>query len=60
VLDEAQKASGWAWSVLFHWDEDSRKKRTLMVVLLGSAPLLFRRGLSESLAGRFEIIHSPH
>jgi predicted AAA+ superfamily ATPase len=30
------------------------------VVLLGSAPLLVQKGLSESLAGRFEILHLPH
>ena len=32
----------------------------LKVVLLGSAPLLVQRGLSESLAGRFETLHLPH
>ena len=32
----------------------------LRVVLLGSAPLLMQRRLSESLAGRFEILHLPH
>ena len=30
------------------------------MVLLGSAPLLVQRGLTESLAGRFEILHLPH
>jgi len=30
------------------------------VVLLGSAPLLVQRGLSDSLAGRFELLHLPH
>jgi predicted AAA+ superfamily ATPase len=30
------------------------------VVLLGSAPLLVARGLSESLAGRFEVLYLPH
>lgn len=29
-------------------------------MLLGSAPLLIRRGLSESLAGRFETVPLPH
>ena len=32
----------------------------LRVVLLGSAPLLVEQGLSESLAGRFEVIRVPH
>jgi predicted AAA+ superfamily ATPase len=30
------------------------------VVLLGSAPLLVQRGLTESLTGRFELIRVPH
>jgi hypothetical protein len=30
------------------------------VVVLGSAPLLVERGLTESLAGRFERLHLPH
>lgn len=60
VLDEVQKAQGWAESVKRLWDEDTRKKRPLKVVLLGSAPLLIQRGLSESLAGRFELLHLPH
>jgi hypothetical protein len=60
VLDEVQKATGWAESVKRLWDEDTRKKRSLKVVLLGSAPLLIQRGLSESLAGRFEVLHLPH
>src|SRR5262245_1715534 len=54
VIDEIQKAAGWAESVKRLWDEDTRQKRRLKVVLLGSAPLLIQRGLSESLAGRFE------
>lgn len=60
VLDEVQKAPGWAESVKSHWDEDTRKKRPLKVVLLGSAPLLIQRVLSESLAGRFEVLCLPH
>ncbi|MGH7404204.1 MAG: ATP-binding protein, partial [Candidatus Rokuibacteriota bacterium] len=60
VLDEVQKATGWAESVKRLWDEDTRAKRPLKAVLLGSAPLLIQRGLSESLAGRFEILHLPH
>ena len=42
------------------WDEDSRARRPLKVVLLGSAPLLVAQGLTESLAGRFELLHLPH
>lgn len=60
VLDEIQKAAGWAESVKRLWDEDSRAGREVKVVLLGSAPLLVQQGLTESLAGRFEVVHLPH
>lgn len=60
VLDEIQKIPGWSETVKRLWDEDSRVRLPLKVVLLGSAPLLVREGLSESLAGRFEVIHLPH
>jgi predicted AAA+ superfamily ATPase len=60
VLDEVHKATGWAEAVKRLWDEDTRARRPLKVVLLGSAPLLVQRGLGESLAGRFEILHLPH
>lgn len=60
VLDEVQKLGGWSDSVKRLWDEDTRAKRPLKVVLLGSAPLLIARGLGDSLAGRFEAIHLPH
>ena len=60
VLDEIQKAANWSESVKRLWDEDTRARRPLKVVLLGSAPLLVQRGLTESLAGRFEVLHLPH
>jgi len=60
VLDEIQKVTGWSETVKRLWDEDSRNRRSLKVVLLGSAPLLIFQGLTESLAGRFELLHFPH
>ena len=60
ILDEVQKVAHWAEMVKYLWDEDSRKRRELKVVLLGSAPLALGRGLTESLAGRFELLHLPH
>jgi predicted AAA+ superfamily ATPase len=60
VLDEIQKAVGWSESVKRLWDEDTRAQRALKVVLLGSAPLLVQQGLTESLAGRFEVLRLPH
>ena len=60
VLDEVQKIPAWSEAVKRLWDEDTRARLPLRIVLLGSAPLLVQRGLSESLAGRFEILHLPH
>lgn len=60
VLDEVQKIPAWSETVKRLWDEDTRAKRPLKVVLLGSAPLLIASGLTESLAGRFETLHLPH
>ena len=60
VLDEVQKIPAWSETVKRLWDEDTRKKRPLRVVLLGSAPLLIAQGLTESLAGRFETLRLPH
>ena len=60
ALDEVQKVPGWSEAVKRLWDEDTRARTPLHVVLLGSAPLLVQRGLAESLAGRFEILHLPH
>lgn len=60
VLDEVQKIPRWSETVKRLWDEDSRARRPVKVVLLGSAPLLMQQGLTESLAGRFEVVHLPH
>ena len=60
VLDEIQKVPGWSESVKHLWDGDTRLRRPLKVILLGSAPLLVQQGLSESLAGRFEALRLPH
>jgi predicted AAA+ superfamily ATPase len=60
VLDEIQKIPHWTDEVKRLWDEDTRARRDLRVVVLGSAPLLIERGLTESLAGRFEITRLAH
>ena len=60
VIDEIQKAPNWAEAVKRLWDEDTRSGLPLKVVLTGSAQLLIGRGLTESLAGRFELLHLPH
>jgi hypothetical protein len=51
VLDEVQKALGWSESVKRLWDEDTRAKPPIKLILLGSAPLLalpFRSGASDT------------
>jgi predicted AAA+ superfamily ATPase len=60
ILDEAQKIPGWSETVKRLWDEDTRTQVPLRVLLLGSAPLLVQAGLSESLAGRFELMPVAH
>jgi uncharacterized protein len=60
VIDEAQKLPGWSDLVKLLWDEDTAAGTKLRVFLLGSSPLLVGRGLTESLAGRFETIPVTH
>ena len=60
VLDEVQKVPGWSESVKRLWDEDTGAGSGLAVVLLGSAPLLIGQGLTDSLAGRFEVLRLAH
>lgn len=59
VLDEVQKIPRWSEMTKRLGDEDRRRHRKLRVVLLGSSALLMQRGLSESLAGRFELHRHP-
>ena len=71
VLDEIQKLPRWSESVKRLWDADTASACPLQVILLGSSPLLVqpgggflpssrRHGLSESLAGRFEVLPVTH
>ena len=60
VLDEVQKLPDWTEEVKRLWDEDTRERRDVRVVVLGSAPLLIARGLTESMAGRFEMTRLGH
>lgn len=56
IIDEVQKIIGWSEQVKKEWDEDTRNKRNLKVILLGSSRVLLQKGLDESLEGRFEPI----
>ena len=60
VLDEVQKLPAWTEEVKRLWDEDTRFGRDVRVVVLGSAPLLISQGLTESMAGRFEMTRLGH
>ena len=59
VIDEIQKIERWSEVVKNLFDED-REAGKIRVVLLGSASLDLNRGLSDSLAGRYEIIPATH
>ena len=60
VLDEVQKLPNWTEEIKRLWDEDTRDGRDVRTVILGSAPLLISRGLTESMAGRFEMTRLGH
>ena len=60
VIDEIQKIKRWSEIVKREWDADTRNRRQLKLFLLGSSRLMLRKGLTESLAGRFELIRLGH
>ena len=60
IIDEVQKIQNWSENIKKNWDKDSFSDINIKLVLLGSAPISIQKGLSESLAGRFELIHLPH
>jgi predicted AAA+ superfamily ATPase len=60
VIDEIQKIENWSERVKRLFDEDIASKKNVKIVLLGSSSLILQKGLSESMAGRFEIIPIPH
>lgn len=60
VIDEIQKISNWSEIVKKEWDMDSFNEIPVKIVLLGSSRVMIAKGLSESLAGRFESIKMSH
>lgn len=60
VIDEIQKIANWSEIIKKEWDEDTFNDLNLKVLLLGSSRVLLEKGLSESLAGRFEQIRMTH
>jgi hypothetical protein len=59
VVDEIQKIENWSEVVKQNWDSDTAGKINIKVILLGSSRLI-QKGLTESLAGRFETIYLGH
>lgn len=60
VIDEVHKITNWSEKVKREWDSDTFADRNIKVVLLGSSRLLLKKGLTESLMGRFELIRMSH
>ena len=60
VFDEIHKIDNWSEQVKKEWDADTFNDVNMKVVLLGSSRLLLKKGLSESLAGRFELFPMGH
>jgi hypothetical protein len=60
VLDEIQKVPRWSNTVKGLWDADRAQGLDMHVILLGSSPLLMQKGLTESLAGRYELMRATH
>lgn len=60
IIDEIQKIDNWSEIVKRLWDEDIRNGLNIKVILLGSSRLLIQKGLTESLAGRFELTYLGH
>lgn len=60
AIDEIQKIPRWSEVVKGLWDADRAEGLALHVILLGSSPWLVQKGLTESLAGRYEPIRMSH
>lgn len=60
VIDEIQKIPSWSETVKKEWDRDSFDGTDIRLLLLGSSRVMIEKGLSESLAGRFEEIRMSH
>ncbi len=60
IIDEVQKAPNWSEAVKKEWDADGFTDTNIKVILLGSSRLLIQQGLTESLAGRYELTNVTH
>lgn len=62
AFDELQKIPDWSEVVKREFDDNQRLRPALRprVVISGSSALLVSKGMTESMAGRFELIRFPH
>ena len=61
AIDEIQKINNWSETIKLLYDKQKFEgKSAVKIVLLGSSKWLMQKGLSESLAGRFEQWHINH
>ena len=62
VIDEIQKIGNWPEIIKKIWDEKlkSPKHKKVKFILLGSSSLKIQKGLTESLAGRYQLIQAYH
>ena len=60
AIDEIQKIPDWSSVVKKMWDEDTRQGTAIKLIISGSSDLLLKKGIHESLAGRFETFYLNH
>jgi predicted AAA+ superfamily ATPase len=60
AIDEIQKIPDWSSVVKKLWDEDTFTRTKIKLIISGSSGLLLQQGLTESLAGRFEMNYLNH
>lgn len=60
IIDEIQKIPDWSAYVKKEWDQDRINPVPVRVVILGSSSMLIQKGLSESMAGRYESMYMGH
>ena len=60
IIDEIQKIPGWSDALKYVYDKNERNRVRVRIIILGSSALLMQRGLTESLAGRFEVNRHSH
>ena len=60
ALDEIHKIKNWSEIIKKEWDYDSLNSINIKLIILGSSRLLMKDGLTESLAGRYELIRMTH